>query len=214
MGRRSTQARSRPTDLHRRTGTSAKMTRLRGRVPRGERLIGKIPHGHWKTTTFVAGLCSTVLTTPCVIDGAMTAGSSWPISNKSWCRPLSQTTSSCWTISAPTRCRGYVKRSKPQCRTALPSASSRAYHLYRVGSSALPGTYSRPTAIGAKRPLADSISTDDAPNLARRDFSHSRSARRPVGRRINDDLHPELAEGSHPRHLRKLGFVVDGNREM
>jgi transposase len=51
------------------TGTSTKMARLRGRAPRGERLVGKIPHGHWKTTTFVAGLRSTALTAPCVIDG-------------------------------------------------------------------------------------------------------------------------------------------------
>jgi DDE superfamily endonuclease len=53
------------------TGTSTKMARLRGRAPRGKRLVGKIPHGHWKTTTFVAGLRSTALTTPCVIDGPM-----------------------------------------------------------------------------------------------------------------------------------------------
>ena len=53
------------------TGTSTNMARLRGRAPRGERLVGKIPHGHWKTTTFVAGLRSTALTAPCVIDGPM-----------------------------------------------------------------------------------------------------------------------------------------------
>jgi transposase len=34
-------------------------------------LVGKFPHGHWKTTTFVAGLRSTALTAPCVIDGPM-----------------------------------------------------------------------------------------------------------------------------------------------
>jgi len=34
-------------------------------------LVGKIPHGHWKTTTFIAGLRSTALTAPCVIDGPM-----------------------------------------------------------------------------------------------------------------------------------------------
>lgn len=53
------------------TGTSTNMARLRGRAPRGERLVGKIPHGHWKTTTFIAGLRSTALTAPCVIDGPM-----------------------------------------------------------------------------------------------------------------------------------------------
>ena len=47
------------------------MARLRGRAPRGDRLIGKIPHGHWKTTTFVAGLRASALTAPCVIDGPM-----------------------------------------------------------------------------------------------------------------------------------------------
>ena len=47
------------------------MPRLRGRAPRGERLAGKIPQGHWKTTTFVAGLRATALTAPCVIDGPM-----------------------------------------------------------------------------------------------------------------------------------------------
>ena len=47
------------------------MARLRGRAPRGERLIGKIPHGHWKMTTFVAALRSNALTAPGVIDGPM-----------------------------------------------------------------------------------------------------------------------------------------------
>src|SRR5512132_1303101 len=53
------------------TGTSTNMARLRGRAPRGERLVGKVPHGHWKTTTFVAALRSSALTAPCVIDGPM-----------------------------------------------------------------------------------------------------------------------------------------------
>jgi transposase len=53
------------------TGAATNMARLRGRAPRGERLIGKLPHGHWKTTTFVAGLRSSALTAPCVIDGPM-----------------------------------------------------------------------------------------------------------------------------------------------
>src|ERR1700688_4359238 len=53
------------------TGTSTKMARLRGRAPRGERLVGKIPHGHWKATTFVAGPRSTALSAQCVIDGLM-----------------------------------------------------------------------------------------------------------------------------------------------
>ena len=53
------------------TGTSTNMARLRGRAPRGQRLVGKVPFGHWKTTTFLAGLRVDALTAPCVIDGPM-----------------------------------------------------------------------------------------------------------------------------------------------
>ena len=47
------------------------MTRLRGRSLEGQRLIGKVPHGHRKTTTFVAALRNDRITAPLVIDGAM-----------------------------------------------------------------------------------------------------------------------------------------------
>jgi transposase len=47
------------------------MTRLRGRAQRGKRLSAAVPWGHWKTTTFVAGLRLSGLTAPMVLDGAM-----------------------------------------------------------------------------------------------------------------------------------------------
>jgi len=47
------------------------MARLRGRAARGERCRAGVPHGHWKTTTFTAGLRVSGLTAPLVIDGAM-----------------------------------------------------------------------------------------------------------------------------------------------
>jgi transposase len=53
------------------TWATTNMTRQRGRCPRGERLIGAVPHGHWKTSTFVAALRMTGLTAPLVLDGAM-----------------------------------------------------------------------------------------------------------------------------------------------
>ena len=53
------------------TCTNTMMVRLRGRCPRGERLIGYAPHGHWKTITFVAGLRLNGMTAPCVLEGAM-----------------------------------------------------------------------------------------------------------------------------------------------
>ncbi len=54
------------------TGASTKMARLHGRAPRGERLRAAIPHGHWKTTTFVGALRLTGMTAPMVLDGPMT----------------------------------------------------------------------------------------------------------------------------------------------
>jgi transposase len=53
------------------TGASTKMARLRGRSPRGERCRAAVPHGHWKTTTLVAGLRLDGVVAPMVIDGAM-----------------------------------------------------------------------------------------------------------------------------------------------
>lgn len=51
------------------TWTSTNMARLRGRSPRGERLRSPVPHGHWKTTTFVAGLRLSGIAAPFVLDG-------------------------------------------------------------------------------------------------------------------------------------------------
>ena len=47
------------------------MTRKRGRSPKGTRLIGYAPYGHWKTTTFLAALRVSGLTAPLVVDGAI-----------------------------------------------------------------------------------------------------------------------------------------------
>ena len=53
------------------TGTSTNMARLRGRCRRGQRLVAKVPHGHWKMTTFVAALRCDGITAPFVIDAPM-----------------------------------------------------------------------------------------------------------------------------------------------
>ena len=53
------------------TGASTKMARLRGRARRGERCVAAVPHGHWKTTTFTAGLRLNGLVAPMVLDGPM-----------------------------------------------------------------------------------------------------------------------------------------------
>ena len=50
------------------TWTSTNMARRYGRAPKGKRLRAGIPHGHWKTTTFVAGLRLSGMVAPMVLD--------------------------------------------------------------------------------------------------------------------------------------------------
>ncbi len=51
------------------TGAATNMIRRYGWAPRGERVVGYAPNGHWKTTTFLAGLTADGLIAPFVLDG-------------------------------------------------------------------------------------------------------------------------------------------------
>lgn len=53
------------------TAVTTHMTRLRGRSARGTRCLAHAPHGHWKTTTFIAGLRCDEVSAPLVIDGPL-----------------------------------------------------------------------------------------------------------------------------------------------
>jgi len=53
------------------TGTATNMARRYGRAPRGQRVVDAVPHGHWLTTTFVAGLRDDGIVAPLVLDGPM-----------------------------------------------------------------------------------------------------------------------------------------------
>jgi transposase len=50
------------------TWIKTNMVRLRGRAPRGQRLRQKVPHGHWKTMTFIGALRFDRIDAPCVLD--------------------------------------------------------------------------------------------------------------------------------------------------
>src|SRR4029077_19924954 len=54
------------------TAVSTNLARRNGRAPRGERVIGSVPLGTWKTSTFVAALRQNKMTAPMVVEGAMT----------------------------------------------------------------------------------------------------------------------------------------------
>ena len=53
------------------TWTKTNMTRRRGRAPRGQRLVEKVPHGHWQTTTLIAALGIEGVRCSTVVDGAV-----------------------------------------------------------------------------------------------------------------------------------------------
>ena len=53
------------------SGLSTRMARLRGWAPKGERCRAAIPHGHWKTITFVGGLTLGGFVAPMLLDGPM-----------------------------------------------------------------------------------------------------------------------------------------------
>jgi transposase len=53
------------------TWAKTNMMRTYGRCKRGQRLVAAVPHGHWKTTTFIGALRAEGLTAPAVVDGAI-----------------------------------------------------------------------------------------------------------------------------------------------
>jgi transposase len=57
------------------TWAKTNMTRTHGWCTKGEPLIDKVPHGHWKTLTFIAGLRHDGIVAPCVLDGPINGDS-------------------------------------------------------------------------------------------------------------------------------------------
>jgi transposase len=51
------------------TWAKTNMTRTHGRCARGRRLVAKVPHGRWRTLTFLAALRHDRIDAPCVLDG-------------------------------------------------------------------------------------------------------------------------------------------------
>ena len=70
------------------------MTRLRGRAPKGERLVGHAPHGHWRTTTMISSVRSDGTSACMTIEGATNTEVSAPTSARRSCPPCDQAISS------------------------------------------------------------------------------------------------------------------------
>ncbi len=56
------------------SGVNTKMARPKGRAPKGQRLVASIPHGHWTTNTFIAGLRHDRIVAPWLLNGPMNGG--------------------------------------------------------------------------------------------------------------------------------------------
>jgi transposase len=117
------------------TAASTNMTRRYGRGTRGERLVCKVPHGHWKTSTFVAALRHNGVTAPFLLDGPMN-GLTFRAYVEQILAPTLAATSSSWTMSAFTKLPASARRLKrvaPSCsicrRTAPTSTRSNNYSL-------------------------------------------------------------------------------------
>ena len=77
------------------TSVTTNMARRYGWCPADERLVATAPHGHWHSTTFVAGLRLGGVTAPLVLDGPRPVPPSWPMSSRSWCRAWRRAMSWC-----------------------------------------------------------------------------------------------------------------------
>ena len=85
------------------TWAKTNMTRLRGRSPRGQRLVAKVPHGHWKTTTLVAALDHQGMRCSMTLDGAINAPAFEAFVEQVLALNSKPATWSCWTIFPVTR---------------------------------------------------------------------------------------------------------------
>jgi hypothetical protein len=84
------------------------MTRRHGRCARGSPLVAKVPHGRWRTLTFLAALRCDRIAAPCVIDGPINGTSFRAYVEQFLVPPSPPETSSSWTISAATRAKPSV----------------------------------------------------------------------------------------------------------
>ena len=90
------------------TWAKTNMTRRHGRSPRGTRLIAKLPHGRWRTLTFLAALRCDRIAAPCVIDGPINGATFRAYVEQSWCPPSAPATLSSWITSAAIRAQRFA----------------------------------------------------------------------------------------------------------
>jgi transposase len=98
------------------TSANTKMLRLYGRCARGERLVGHVPQGHWKTITLVAAPRRHGMRASRTIDGAMTGKKFLAYVEQCLAPTLKRRISSRSTIFRRTRLSACARRSKRAAR--------------------------------------------------------------------------------------------------
>ena len=83
--------------------TKTNMIRLYGWAEVGQRLVDEVPHGHWNTSTFIAGLRQDGLIAPCVFNGPINGELFLAYVGQFWFPRCRRATSWSWTIWVPTR---------------------------------------------------------------------------------------------------------------
>jgi len=110
------------------TAANTKMARLYGRAPRGERCRAAVLHGHWKTTTFTAGLRYDGIGAPMVLDGPMNGEAFLAYVEQALVPELRPRDIVIWTICPPTRSMASDRRSRlparacDTCRLTVPTS--------------------------------------------------------------------------------------------
>ena len=146
------------------------MARLRGWAPRGERCRAAIPHGHWKTTTFTAGLRLGGLAAPWCSTARWMARPSWSTSGACWCPTHAGRHRDHGQPPRPQGGRGARGDRGGRRAAALPAAvlpglqSDRDGLLEAQGSSAKGGRQNRRRAMDAIAAILDAITPDECHN--------------------------------------------------
>src|ERR1700750_2845422 len=107
------------------TWTRTDMAPLRGWAPRGCRLTTKVPHGRWKTMTFLAALRHDRIEAPWFIEGPIDGDSFRLYVERFSSRRFAPPTSSSWTISAATEAKSCVSSSAPPERSCSSCPNTR-----------------------------------------------------------------------------------------
>ena len=187
------------------TWTKTNMAPLRGWAPRGVRLKAKVPHGHWKTITFLAALRHDRIEAPWVLDGPIN-GESFPLYVEKVLLPtLRPATSSSWTISAATRSKS--------CEHVIRSAGARLFFLpkYSPDLNPIEQVFAKLKHLAAQSRRANRRGRLGR-NRSGAQSLHARGMRQLLQkRRIRLNLNPSRSSGQRPNFLTRCSPMRAAN---